>query len=230
MKDLLLDLITSYESRVVVVESLVINNYDSTDSGTAVSEVVETNEKLKDTLRETLVRNCSLRRKDFDALAAGIFSDIDSRKASIDEDRKAVRLRLESYLKRQKQLIVSLKEKLVTYSDDESKRAVESVLDEISKSQKEEGTQSFTMLTDFQVRLKNFRQELEVLNHELQRILERGELLRLEDLRKLQASFAIERRKDESRHRSDDVQRLLASFNRERHATNKRQLPAGIQN
>jgi len=79
-----------------------------------------------------------------------------------------------------------------------------------------EGEQTFLLLRDIQFRLNNLRLELADLNSNLQRILERGELLKLEDFRQLQSTMAQERRKTERKERKEDVERLLAHFNRER--------------
>jgi len=52
-------------------------------------------------------------------------------------------------------------------------------------------------------------------------VLERGELLDLEDFRQLQATLAQERRKAERIDRQKDVERLLAHFSRERQGINR---------
>ncbi|MBI4302922.1 MAG: hypothetical protein HY665_01085 [Chloroflexi bacterium] len=218
MKDLVLDLINSYEHRVVAVESLITGAYETTtDSGDGMSQAYETGQKLKANLRETLVRNRSLRRTDFDALTSKVFGDFEAKKAEIEEERKQVREGLKAYLRRQKELVTSLKEQLTKLSlEGSSKSELETILSNIKANQKEEGEQTFTLLRDFQFRLKTFHQELEELNSRLQRTLERGELLKLEDLRQLQATLADERRKVERKLRKEDVQKLLATFNRER--------------
>ncbi len=218
MKDMVLELINSYEHRVVTVESLINNAYETTvDSDEGLSQAYNTAQKLRDDLRETLVRNCSLRRKDFDAFASKVFSSIDTKKMEIENQRKITREILKAYLGRQKELAISLKEQLEKFSLEGSNRdSLEKILNDIKMSQKEEGEQTFSLLSDIQFRLKNFRQELADLNSNLQRILERGELLKLEDLRQLQSALAHERRKVEKAVRKEDVSRLLAHFSRER--------------
>jgi regulator of replication initiation timing len=217
MKEVL-DLINSYEHRVVAVESLVLSAYETTgDSGDGLSQAYKTGQKLKADLRETLVRNSSLRRKDFDNLTSKIFGDIEVKKAEIEEERRLVRERLKTYLGRQKGLVTSLKEQLTRPDMESSGRDnLEAILTEIKTTQEDEGEQAFALLRDFQFRLKTYCQELDELNNKLERTLERGELLKLEDLRQLHASWADERRKVERKLRKEDVQRLLAHFNRER--------------
>lgn len=218
MQDLVLDLINSYENRVATVESLIDNAYEtSTDSDEGLSQSYNFSQKLRDDLRESLVKNCSLRRKDFDAFTAIVFSSIDKKKKDIENERKLIRDILKSYLCRQKELVSALKEQLARFSLEGSNRdSLELLLDEIKISQKEEGEHTFSLLRDIQFRLKNFRIELADLNSNLQRILERGELLKLEDLRQLQSNMAQERRKAERKERKEDVGRLLAHFSRKR--------------
>jgi len=108
-------------------------------------------------------------------------------------------------------------EQLAKFSlEGSNKDNLELLLNDIKTSQKQEGEQTFAMLRDIQFRLKTFRQELADLNSNFQRILERGELLKLEDLRQLQSTMAQERRKAEREERKEDVEKLLAHFNRER--------------
>jgi hypothetical protein len=221
MKDLVLDLINSYEHRVVTVETLINNAYETTvDSDEGLSQAYNTAQKLRDDLRETLVRNCSLRRKDFDVFTAMVFSSIDQKKMDIENERKLIREILKTYLGRQKELVIALKEQLVKFSlEGTNKDSLELILNDIKTSQKEEGEQTFSLLRDIQFRLKTFRLELADLNNNFQRILERGELLKLEDLRQLQSTLAQERRKAERKERKDDVGRLLAGFSRKRQET-----------
>jgi hypothetical protein len=218
MKDLVLDLIDSYEHRVITVENLVNNAYETTiDSDEGLSQAYDTAQKLRDDLRETLVKNCSLRRKDFDAFAEMVFSSIEKKKRDIENERKRIREILKAYLGRQRELVTALKEQMAKFSQDGSnKNGLESLLDNIKTSQKDEGEQTFLLLRDIQFRLNNLRLELADLNSNLQRILERGELLKLEDFRQLQSTMAQERRKTERKERKEDVERLLAHFNRER--------------
>ncbi len=218
MKDLVLDLINSYEHRVITVESLINNAYETAvDSDEGLSQAYNTAQKLRGDIRETLVRNCSLRRKDFDAFTSKVFSDIDMKKIEIEGERKLIREALKAYLEKQKELVIALKEQLAKFNlEGANKDSLELLLNDIKTSQKEEGEQTFSLLRDIQLRLKTFRMELANLNSNFQRILERGELLKLEDLRQLQSTMAQERRKAEKEERKGDVEKLLARFNRER--------------
>jgi len=218
MKNLVLDLINSYEHRVVAVASLITSADDTTaDSGDGLSQAYKTEQKLKADLRETLVRNRSLRRADFDTFTSKIFANIEAKRMEIEEERKLVRERLKAYLERQKEMVTSLKEQLTKLQPEGSGQDnIAAILNDIKTSQKDEEEQTFVLLRDFQFRLKVFHQKLEELNNEMRRALERGDLLKLEDLRQLRAVLADGRRKAERQIRREDVQRLLAHFKRER--------------
>ena len=218
MGSLVLDLITSYEHKVVTVESLINSAYETTvDSDEELAQAYDTANKLRGELRETLVRNCSLRRKDFDVFTAVLYSSIDKKIKGIENEKKQIREILRAYLGRQKELIIALKEQLARFEPEGfNKDSLELLLNDIKTSQSEEGENTFGLLKDIQFRLKILRSELADLNSNFQRILERGELLKLEDLRQLQSSLAQDRRKAETKERKDDVEKLLAHFNRKR--------------
>ena len=223
MKELVLDIINSYEHRVVTVENLINNAYEAAvDTDEGLSLAYNTAQKLRDDLRETLVRNCSLRRKDFDAFTSIVFNNIDKKKTDIENERKLVREILKTYLDKQKKLVTALKEQLTGFGQEgNDKASLELLLINIKESQKEEGEQTFSLLRDIQLRLNTFRKELADLNSNFQRILDRGELLKMEDLRQFRANLALERRKAERKERKDDIGRLLEQFNQERREINR---------
>jgi hypothetical protein len=218
MQELVLDLINSYEHRVDTVENLINNAFETgVDSDEGLTLAYCHSQKLKEDLRETMVRNCSLRRKDFDASMSLVFNRVEQKKTAIENERKQIRELLKAYLNRQKVLISALKDQLTNFSlGNTNKDSLELLLDDIKISQKEEGEQTFSLLKDIQFRLKTFRLELADLNSNLERILERGELLKVEDLRQLRSTLAVERRKAERKERREEVGILLAGFNRER--------------
>jgi hypothetical protein len=221
MNELVLDLIDSYEHRVETVETLINNAFESNgDSDEGLSQAYSTAQKLRDDLRETLVRNCSLRRKDFDVYTAKVFYSIDKKKAEIETERKQIREILKAYLSKQKELVIALKEQLTKFNlEGTNKENLELLLNDIKTCQREEGEQTFSLLKDIEFRLKAFRLELADLNRNFERILGRGELLKVEDLRQLKSNLAQERRKAERKERKQDVERLLAHYNRKRQET-----------
>jgi hypothetical protein len=218
MKDLVIELITSYENRVTAVENLITNDQETKfESGDGLSQAYEMGQKLRADLREIMVRNRSLRRADFEICTARIFNDIESKKSKFEEERAEVRKRLKAYVGRQKELITSLKEELTECGrESSSKGNLESILNDIKTSQAEDGELTFSLLRRFQVRVKTFCQELEELNDKLKRTLERGDLIKIDDLRQLKANMAVEQRRSERKARQEDIQRLLTRYNKSR--------------
>jgi hypothetical protein len=163
-----------------------------------------------------------MRRKDFDAFTSIVFNNIDKKKTDIEDERKLAREILKTYLDKQKKLVTVLKEQLAVFGQEgNDKASLELLLINIKESQKEEGELTFSLLRDIQLRLNIFRKELADLNSNFQRILDRGELLKMEDLRQFRSNLALERRKAERKERKDDIGRLLEQFNQERREINR---------
>lgn len=224
MKELVFDLVTSYENRISMVEELVTGAYYATATVDAIlAEVADKRARLKTSLQEILARNCSVRRKDFNPLMGRIVSESETKKRELEEERKRVKQDLEGYLDEQKQLISSLRQQLVDCSLEKGgKEALEATIAKIRTAYQDKGQQVFALLHDFQLRLDSFRTEQEEINHKLQRLVDRGESLRLEDLRRLEAAKAGQERKAERELRRQEVERLLAHFKGNRHGDSHR--------
>jgi len=212
MEEMVLDLISSYENRICVVEKLVT----TADSDESLSELGKETEKLKTTLRETLVNNCSLRRKDFNKLMERMLSDFEKDKKKIEEEQQQVRDKVKGYLSEQKELAASLREKLARFATDAEKDSLKAAIQEFKTACQDKGEQVFVLLRDFQSRLDVFQREQEEVNHKLQRLVDRGETLRIEDLRQVEAAKACQDRKAERELRREDIERLLTHFRQQR--------------
>ena len=216
MKELVLDLVTSYENRISVVEGLVTGAYYTTANlDESLVKVTEERAGLKASLQEILARNCSLRRKDFNVLMESLIAEFEKRKRELDEERKLIRDELKRYVDEQKQSAGRLRQQVVELSYG-NKDALEVAIARVKAAYQNKGQQVFALLRDFQLRLEVFRREQEALNHELQRLVERGESLRLEDLRQLEAAKDGQERKGERKLRRQEVERLLAYFKGQR--------------
>jgi len=116
MESLVLDLINSYENRISMVESLITTAYQAAAaSDESLTELDKERERLKTRLRETLVQNCSLRRKDFNSLIERVLADSEGKKKEIEEEQRRVREKLKEYLDEQKGLAASLKAQLAKF-------------------------------------------------------------------------------------------------------------------
>jgi chromosome segregation ATPase len=213
-----LDLIISYENRISMVEELLSTAYQTvaTSDGSLIELDKET-ERLRISLRETLVKNCSLRRKDFDNLMEKVLADSERKRKEIEEEQKQVRKELKDYLDEQKALTSSVKEELTVFTQKKTnKDSLTATIDEFRSAYQKKGRQVFALLRNFQSRLEIFQREQEEINHKLQRLVSRGESLRIEDLRQLEAVKSNLERKSERELRREDVKKLLYHFRYQR--------------
>jgi hypothetical protein len=213
-----LDLITSYESRIATVEELMTTAYQATETSDGSFDILDGDrEKLRTGLQKTLTRNCSLRRKDFNRLMERVLSDSDKNKKAIEEERNRVREKVKEYLEEQKQLANYLRQQLVELAQEKTdKSCLDAVIGNIRAMYENKGQQLFAMLRDFQLHLENFRREQEEINRKLQRLVDRGESLSLEDLRQLEAAEALQNRATDRELRREEVDRLLSHFRQQR--------------
>lgn len=221
MKELVLDLINSYEDRLSTVEELITTTYRATVASEGSFGVLdEEREKLKSGLQKTLAKNCSLRRKDFDRLMESFLSDSGRKRRENEEERKGVIESIKGYLDEQKRLVTSLRQQL-ELAPEETATGDTDTLSNIKAAYQDTGQQILALLRSFQSHLLAFQRDQEEINQKLQRLADRGESLRIEDLRQLEAASAHQDRKTERELRRCEVERLLACF--KRHRENSRQ-------
>ena len=213
-----LDLITSYESRIATVEELMTTAYQTTVTSDGSFDLLdEERERLKTGLQKTLTKNCSLRRKDFNRLMERVLSDSNKNREAIQEEQSRVREKVKEYLDEQKQLASYLRQQLVELTQEKmDKGCLDAVIGKIKASYEDTGQRLFTILRNFQQRLKDFQREQEEINRTLQRLVDRGESLTLEDLRQLEAAKAHQDRKANRELRREEVDRLLSHFRQQR--------------
>lgn len=214
MKDQALDIVISYEDSISVAEELIVGAYQVTVAfSECLSELDKERQRLTTKLQGTLSKNRFLRRKDFSALMTRILSDSDRERKQIEEEQKQVEGTLREYLNEQKRLAASLREKLVDFTrGNVDKGGVEAIVAEIKRIYQDRGEQTLSLLRNFQRSLEVFRKQQEEINRKLQRLVDRGESLRIEDLRQLEAARACQERKAERELRREEVGRLLARF------------------
>jgi predicted phage tail protein len=213
-----LELITSYESRIATVEELMTTVYQATVTSDGNFDILdEERERLKTGLQKTLAKNCSLRRKDFNHLVEAVLSDSNKTRGAIEEERSLVREKVKEYLNDQKQLANNLRQQLIELAQEKTdKNGLDTVMGNIRAMYEDKGQQLLAILRDFQRHLEAFRREQEEINRKLQRLVDRGESLSLEDLRQLEAAKACQDRKANRELRREEVDRLLARFGQQR--------------
>jgi len=212
------ELITSYESRIATVEELMTTAYQAAETSDGSFDLLdEERERLKTGLQKTLTKNCSLRRKDFNRLMERVLSDSNKNREAIQEEQSRVREKVKEYLDEQKQLASYLRQQLVELTQEKmDKGCLDAVIGKIKASYEDTGQRLFTILRNFQQRLKDFQKEQEEINRTLQRLVDRGESLTLEDLRQLEAAKAHQDRKANRELRREEVDRLLSHFRQQR--------------
>jgi hypothetical protein len=213
-----LELITSYENRIATVEELMTTAYQATvTSGGSFDILDEERERLKTGLQKTLARNCSLRKKDFNRLLDRVLSDSNKNRGAIEEERNQVSEKVQEYLDEQKQLASCLRQQVVELAGDKTEKGcLDTIISNIKATYEDRGQRLFAMLREFQWRLEAYQKEQEEINHKLQRLMERGESLNLEDLRQLEAAKAHHERKADRELRREEVDRLLSHFRQQR--------------
>ena len=96
------------------------------------------------------------------------------------------------------------------------KGCLDTIIDNIKATYEDKGQRLFSILRNFQLRLEVFQKEQAEINHKLQRLMNRGESLSLEDLRQLEATKACQDRKVNRELRREEVDRLLSHFRQQR--------------
>jgi len=223
MMEPVLELITSYENRIATVEELISTAYEATAaSDNSFGSLGEEREKLRAGLQKTLSKNCSLRRKDFNRLMGTVLSESDRKREAIEEERNRLREKVKEYLKEQKILANYLREQIAELAQEKAdKSCLDAVIGNIRAAYEGTGRQLLTMLRDSQVHLEAFQREQEEINHKLQRLLDRGESLKTEELREMEAARSHQDRRAERELRREDVERLLAHFKQRRQESSR---------
>ncbi|MBI3931600.1 MAG: hypothetical protein HY325_06210 [Chloroflexi bacterium] len=218
-----LELITSYENRIATVEELMTTAYQTTETSDGNFDILdEERARLKTGLQKTLARNCSLRKRDFDCLLAQLLADSNKNREAIEAERRQLREKVQAYLDEQKQLANSLRQQIVELAREKmDKGCLDTIIGNIKATYGDKGQRLFSILRDFQLRLEDFQKEQTEINHKMQRLMDRGESLSLEDLRQLEATRARQIRKVTRELRREEVDRLLAHFRQQRQVSSR---------
>ncbi len=223
MSQVLLDLVSSYEERISMVESMVTSAYDATATfDQSLGDLNREREGLKNELQEALARNCSFRRADFDRLMETAFGNLDRQHGEIEEERERIWEVLKAYLREQRALASALSARLSSViQGSEGRDDLESVIAEIKTTHRDKAQRLFADLTNFQERLDVLLKEQEHENHRLQSLVSMGDSLRIGDLRQLETDRARRDRKTERKARREEVGKLLARFEEVRRGSHR---------
>jgi hypothetical protein len=211
MKNIAENVIYSYESSIQSIEAILETTHQLLEGfQDSFLDIKQEREKINGELRESLAKNESLRRKDFDDMMQGILSTQDKRE-------KEVRNLLKTYLNEQKEMARALKENLEKFKDSiaagEAQRVKEFqvMIKEILAKQDERKDKVTS-------RLKEFQKEQQETAERLRELLAKGSELRIKDLKSMLKEFKAQHQERVSRQgeRREKVHTLLGEFKRER--------------
>ncbi|MEI8004957.1 MAG: hypothetical protein WCI48_02030 [Bacteroidota bacterium] len=186
------NIITSYESRIQKIQTAFQSSENITESSHTLFDDVHHSlndlKKERDTLNsrlcETLAKNGSLRKKDYNTLMAGILS-------ALDEKEKEAESQFLTFIEDQKETVQSLKNSLLGIKDIRSLDAGEKIsiikeqLAEVSKLQE---TRKETVIRTF----LDFQQTHNRMKECLEHLLEKGDQLIIQDIKKVKAQIIQE--------------------------------------
>jgi hypothetical protein len=209
--DILESVISSYEARIQSIDVFfetagqIVQDFQDSLLNTRAER-----EKINSQLRDSLARNASLRRKDFDRMM-----DIISSYA--EQSEQEVRQLSRKYLGEQTKLVRQLRESLQEFRDAltegraEKVREIQILIREILSKQDECRNKVTSKLEQFQ---QGQRQTSKMLKE----LLAKGEKLRIRDFKGMLAEFKKQRRKRETcrEQRRRQVRDMLGRFKAER--------------
>ncbi len=205
------NIVSSYETRIESVETLFETTYQLLQGlQDSVLDTREEREKIHDQLKESLARNESLRKKDFDSMMSVISSHQ-------DKEEQEVRNMSKSYLNEQNNLIHELRESLRNFRDALAKgesqrvREFETVIKGILVKQEKRKQEVISKLREFQ-------KEQQETSETLRNLLAKGKGLRIKDLKLMLAGFkkARQDRIVSQEKRRQEVKNLLGAFKSKR--------------
>lgn len=214
----IIDIIGSYETRTSMVEELIATAYHSAATfKESLDQFSGERATLMNSLQEILAKSCSLRKRDFNSLIQEILVDSEREKGEVEEEQKQVKERLEEYLKEQKRLATSLREKITRIVQGEKDgESLEQMLNEIKVIYQNKGEAIYSLLRVFQLHLEAFQIGQREINHKLQQLVDRGESLKIADLRVIETAKSHQERESEKKLRQEEVKHLLSHFKQER--------------
>ena len=164
MKKVAQDIVSSYQSRISTVATLIDNTHQ-------ILEGFKTKrDEMSNHLKETLAKEESLRKKDFDNMMEDIF-------AHQDEREKQVKDLLRTFFEEQKEIAQTLKKNLAEGEKvkiDEFKK----MLEDIQARQRARESEAKTVL-------KEFQEEYKEMAESLRSLLNRGEAIQIKDFKEM---------------------------------------------
>lgn len=211
IKNIVEDIVSSYEDRIQNIGAIFDTTHQILECfQDSFLDTRREREKINAELRESLAKNESLRKRDFDNMIQGILS-------SQEEREKEVRNLLNRYLNEQKEMAHTLRENLKNFKDSlasgEAQRVkkFQGMIKEILVKQDERKDEVTSML-------KEFQKEQWDMAKSLKELLAKGRELRIRDLKLMLEEFNAQR-KDRIAHREErreEIHNMFYDFKKRR--------------
>jgi len=210
-ENVLESIISSYEARIQSIEAFfeavgqIFQDFQESLLNTRIER-----ERINSQLRESLARNGSLRKKDFDRMMSVISSHL-------DQSEQEVRQLSQKYLNEQTKLMQQLREGLREFKDAltegqaEKVKELQTLIKEILSKQDESKIEVTS-------KLKEFQQGQQQTSKMLQDLLAKGEKLRIRDFKAMLAEFKKQREQRIAcqERRRDEIRDMLGKFKAKR--------------
>lgn len=190
MKRLAQEVVSSYESRISEVGIIIDNTH------CILEDLKSKRSEMSNQIKETLAKEESLRKKDFNNMMKDILSSQDGRE-------KEVRDLLKTFLAEQKEIAETIKKNL---SEGEKVRIndFKKILQDIQTRQKA-GENEVSMM------LKEFQKEYKEMADSLHSLLDKGEAIRIKDFKEMLKNI-----RSRQIEREEEVRKKLDEFSKER--------------
>jgi uncharacterized phage infection (PIP) family protein YhgE len=210
-ENILENVISSYESRIQSIEAFfeaagqIFQDFQESLLSTRTER-----ERINSQLRESLAKNGSLRKKDFDRMM-GVIS------THLDQSEQEVRQLSQKYLNEQTKLVQQLRKGLLDFKNAlaegqaEKVKELQTLIKEILSKQNESKTEVTSKLREFQ-------QSQEQTSRMLRDLLAKGEKLRIRDFKAMLSEFEKQRAERIAcqERRRDEVRDMLGKFRAKR--------------
>lgn len=201
------NVIASYESRIQNVETLFETAHQIFHGlQESVLDTRQERAEINEQLRDTLAKNGSLRKKDFDSMISVISSHH-------DQEEREVRDLSKNYLSEQTDLVHQLRERLKQFRDALAKgeaqrvKGFEIAIKEIFAEQERRKEEVIA-------KLKEFQKEQQETAKMLRNLSDKGRELRIRDLKSMLAEFQKQHKERVARQekRKEEVLTMLGDF------------------
>lgn len=188
IKQLIVELLDSYESKVESIRFLIDTAYRAVrDANTDLTAAFREREEVSTRLKEILAKNCSLRKKDFDAMMDDVMQLLESKRVELEIEQKRLEEILKDYLSRERVRLALMRNKVLEADE----KNLYPVLKEIRDEMENEADCILGTFMDMEQRLRTFNKAIKGLNQKLKNLLKKGELLRTEDVKNLRLTEKI---------------------------------------